>query len=204
MNDPVHSCYNIFLVSLFLLFSFCSYYFEFVTYLLDLLVLTSISVVFNKNLSQEAMLLNAHTLYTDTQKHRHIYADSYTHTYTHTLIHTYKMMQTFQPFRPQGRRVCSLGLTTLPMLVITFFSLSIPSFSHCVHTILYLLVLTYVLVMYLCCFQINLSQEAILHNALFCIRFWFAGFVGSHLSRCLCYNSQSTYAHAYTEASRYK
>ena len=45
---------------------FCSYYFEFVSLLVGLLVLTCLgclSLLFSKNLSQEAMLLNTHTAF---------------------------------------------------------------------------------------------------------------------------------------------
>ena len=63
------------------------------------------------------------------------------------------------------------GLTTLPMLVITFFSLSIATFSHFLFILFWicsllvgLLVLTCLSCLWLCCSSKNLSQEAMLLN----------------------------------------
>ena len=68
--------------------------------------------------------------------------------------------------------------TTLPMPVITFFSLSIPTLSHFVHTILCFLLAGFVgsdlcLVVYLRWFQKKPFQEAMLLNTHTCASFDF-------------------------------
>ena len=77
------------------------------------------------------------------------------------------------------------GLTTLTIIVVTFFSLSIPTFFHlfilfCNCYLLAEFIGSDLCLMNLCCFQKNLSQEAMLLNT---------------------YTYTYTHAHTYTDTS---